>query len=827
MLRENRNMTGETAEALGELAQAKIRFGMNAAFIVLGLIAYRHEPTIGLAWVWSTFLVCFISAFALYVWARLLGNTLVNHGWRVGQRIASIVIDNLAVTWLLYFGGQALAGAYGVYLWITIGYGMRFGLQYLYGNLVASMIGYLVITRISPFWSSNPSLSTGLGIALLVIPIYASFLIQRLHAAIADARLAYAAKSDFVARMSHELRTPLHGIISVADLLARTEATVRQKEMFRIISVSSNTLLDLINRILDVSKFEDGTSTLQRSPMNLHGVIHDAVSILWPQAQLKGLEFDFFIDARIEPAVIGSPLQLQEVLINLCGNAIKFTEAGRVSLRVMAAPATSDKMEIQFEIKDTGPGIAAEDLDKIFNPFYQADTSVTRRHAGTGLGTAIARELVRLMGGEISVESVVGQGTLFTIELAFERQRQPHMIRALPGCDVAWLGSSPPAEVEQALHARQVRLLTFAPGIGEKRVWLANPPAMIMVDLVGNETPASLVRDMLDGPGEELLIPLCGVGPDILRTQAVELGFNSFLALPDPGPLLDRILGLSTEFRRDYTGILARNESLERIRVLVAEDNLTNQTIARMALAEGGFECTVVSDGEQAVRELTQCKHDIALIDMHMPVMDGMEVVRLYHFAITDPAERIPIVMVTADSRPEIVADAELAGVTRFLTKPLKPSAMIETINRIMRARGREPAPPSLRSARDRAQQNQPARTPGILDREILDELLEYMEVGERESFFNEFFEDAQGYIEGLSTIEGEQSLEKIRGEMHALSGAARTIGATKLAAYARRVEFMSGVDIRNTGSILRDELAALLDESTAALRQAASLPAP
>lgn len=429
--------------------------------------------------------------------------------------------------------------------------------------------------------------------------------------------------------------------------------------------------------------------------------------------------------------------------------------------------------------------------------------------------------------GESAVQSVVGQGTIFTIDLAFERLRQPHMTKALPGCDVAWLGPSPPAEVEQALLARQVRLLSFVPRPSEKRVWLASPPAMIMVDLTGNETSASVVRDMLDGPGEELLIPLCAVGPDNLRTRAVGLGFNTFLTLPDPGPLLDRILGLSTEFRRDYTEILARNESLERIRVLVAEDNLTNQTIARMALAEGGFERTVVSDGEQAVRELTQCKHDIALIDMHMPVMDGMEVVRLYHFAITDPAQRIPVVMVTADSRPEIVADAELAGVTRFLTKPLKPSAMIETINRIVRARGREPAPPSRRSARDRAQQNQPVKTSGILDRSILEELLEYMEIGERESFFNEFFEDARSYIDGLRTIEGEQSLEKIRGDMHALSGAARTIGATRLAAYARRVEFMSGVDIRNTGGILHDELAALLDESAAALRDAANLPAP
>ncbi len=827
MVRDTQALPGETTESLGELAQAKIRFGMNAAFIVLGLIAYRHDPAIGLTWVWSTFLVCFLSALALYVWARLLGARLVGRHWRVGQRIASIVIDNIAVTWLLYFGGQALAGAYGVYLWITIGYGMRFGLQYLYGNLAASVIGYLVITQISPFWHSNPSLSIGLGIALLVVPIYAGFLIQRLHAAIADARLAYAAKSDFVARMSHELRTPLHGIIAVADLLGSTEATIRQKEMFRIISVSSNTLLELINRILDVSKFEDGTSTLQRSPMNLYTAIHDAVSILWPQAQLKGLDFDFFIDSRIDPEVVGSPLQIQEVLINLCGNAIKFTESGRVSLRVMAVPTTSEKMEIRFEISDTGPGIAAEDLDKIFNPFFQADTSVTRRHAGTGLGTAIARELVRLMGGEISVESTLGKGTTFGFDLAFERQRQAHALRKSPGFDVAWVGSLMPGSLEPALIAQQIRLLSFVPRPGEKRVWLASPPAIIMVDLTSTEATASAVRDMLDGPGEDLLIPLCGVGPDSLRAQAVELGYNTFLTLPDPGPSLDRILGLATEFRRDYSEILAKNESRERIRVLVAEDNLTNQTIARIALAEGGFECTVVSDGEQAVRELTQSKYDIALIDMHMPVIDGMEVVRLYHFAITDPAQRIPLVMVTADSRPEIVADAELAGVTRFLTKPLKPSAMIETINRIMRSRGHEPATPSRRGERDRAQQSLALVAPGILDHEILDELLEYMDAHEREGFFNEFFEDARGYIEGLRIVEGERALEKIRGEMHALSGAARTLGATRLAAYARRVEFMSGVDIRNTGSILRDELTALLDESAAALRQAAELPSP
>jgi HPt (histidine-containing phosphotransfer) domain-containing protein len=208
---------------------------------------------------------------------------------------------------------------------------------------------------------------------------------------------------------------------------------------------------------------------------------------------------------------------------------------------------------------------------------------------------------------------------------------------------------------------------------------------------------------------------------------------------------------------------------------------------------------------------------------MHMPLIDGLEVARLYNFAVTDPAKRIPIVMVTADSRPEIAADADLAGITRFLTKPLKPSMMIELINRLMRERGKEPVQRSpLRIAKQYLDFTE--NFARVIDEELLTELLQYMEGEERGEFFSEFFEDARTYIETLESGSDEEGIKKIRGGMHALSGSARMVGALKLASYARRIEFMSTSDIRQTMPHLQRELWHVLEESESALKKIAKL---
>lgn len=812
-------------ESLGEIAQAKIRFGMNIAFIFLGLVAYQHDPSIGLGWVWATFSVCAVSALSLYLWAAMLGKSLKHPRWRVGQRIASIVADNIAVTWLLYFGGQALAGAYGVYLWITIGYGMRFGLPYLYGNLAASLTGYFIVTQASDFWRTNASLSIGLGIALFVVPVYAAFLIRRLHSAVAEARRAYAAKSNFVATMSHELRTPLHGIIAVADLLGRTQATDRQREMFRIVSVSSHTLLDLINRILDISKFEDGTFAIQREPMNLHAVVTDTLTILWPQARAKGLELEFFVDSRIAPEVLGPPRQLQEVLINLAGNAVKFTETGRVCVTVMADTAPPGQVGVHFAITDTGPGLSREQLDKIFNPFYQADASVTRKHGGTGLGTAIAKELVRLMGGTVSVESEVGRGTTFTVGLSFELLRAAGATASPPPQDICLLaGEQSAPDIEEALRTFGVHgVRRFAPNV-HRLPTMTQAPAAIIVDLSSVEELPGEIRSRVCGHLHDTYVPVFAVGPSERESAARLTGFNSYADRSELQQGIRAFLGLAQALREEYASQVGQNDSGARIRVLVAEDNMTNQAIARMALADAGFESTFVADGEGALAELSEGEHDIALLDMHMPIMDGMEVARLYNFSVQGAKQRIPIVMVTADSRPEIVAEAEEAGISAFLTKPLKPSVMIETINAIVRGQNATAQPPARQFP---IPEPQVVPSTHVVDEKVVLDLLGYMDELDRETFFAEFVEDAYMYISSLDRLDDDAAIEKVRNDMHALCGAARTVGAESLAALARKLEFTTGEEIRGNVQRIQEDLRDLVQESSQELRRLAGLSPP
>ncbi len=822
--RKVESRVNETLSALSEIAQAKIRFGMNVGLTLLGLAAYQHNQSLPLEYVLASFAGCFAAALGLYMWAKLLGVVLTHPGWRVGQRTASIIADNIGISWILYFGGETLAGAFGVYLWITIGYGMRYGLTYLWGNLFASFICFLWITMYSDFWRANPSLSIGLGIALLIVPTYAAFLIKRLRAALNESQLAYAAKSDFVAKMSHELRTPLHGIISIADLLSRTEATEQQKEMFRIITVSSNTLLDLINRILDISKFEDGTFAIQREPMNLHTVVTDTLSILWPQASEKGLRVDFHIDSDINPWLIGSPRQLQEVLINLGGNAIKFTSEGRIYLKVEQISASNHTCSLRFSVEDTGPGMAQEQLEKVFNPFYQVDGSVTRKHGGTGLGTSIAKELVRLMGGTINVESALGVGTTFTVDLPFDIDSGTVAARTANNIDVAVIATPQTfnefVKVAAPLGVRGLHVTKDRLDVLQNNGSIA----AIMLDIQYASIPPAEINRFLPPRLRDSLLPVFAFGIATDQPQAIANSYSSFIKVPFATQPLERLVDVARALREDYATQVTAEPSRRKLRILVAEDNLTNQTIASLALKEGGYDCTIVGDGEAALDELAE--HDdyaVALIDMHMPGMDGVEVVRLYNFANPDSTTRTPIIMLTADNRPEVIADAEFAGVSRFLTKPVKPSLMLEIVNKVIAEQGRF----SIESPKEtvRPMKLDEASTDSrLLDDTTVHELLGYMEGNERAAFFAEFTEDAFRYAESVTNHVADEQLKKLRDDMHALCGAARTVGALKLAASARRVEYAPRVEIEKNKTRIKQELVSLIEESDRALRKIAGL---
>lgn len=801
------------AGALGELAQAKIRVGMNLAIIVLALFAYHQNGALGFGRVWATFAICAVSAITLYGWALLLARPSVNPRWRIAQRVTSIILDNVAITWLLYFGGEVLAGAYGIYLWITIGYGARYGLRYLYGNLAASVLGYLIVVQVTPFWRGNPSLTIGLGIALLVVPMYAAFLIKRLHLTALEAQLAYAAKSDFIAKMSHELRTPLHGIIAIADLMGRTEASAQQREMIRIISISSNTLLDLINRILDISKFEDGSFALQREPMDLHAVVNDTLSILSPQVQTRDLVFTCFVDTAIENQLIGSPRQLQEVLINLCGNALKFTDQGYVRLAIFAdGPPLGDSVPLRFEIEDTGPGISKAHLEKIFDPFFQADDSTTRKHGGTGLGTAIARELVRLMGGEIQVTSELGVGTRFVVRLCLERQTQAPNVHPIYPLEVLVVGTLTMAQaVEAQIAGYGARAVHLDPSTLQRGPSSLPWPAAIVVDLESIDDTAPALKARLFASGQGGVIPVFAYSRLAEQALAVKRLYSGFLGADAATEAYARVLSLAANLSKDYATESSASSSTHGARILVAEDNATNQTIARLALTEAGFHFTLVDNGEAALEELTNGDYDVAVIDMHMPRMDGIEAARIYNFSNLEEAHRVPIIMMTADNRPEVVADADLAGITRFLVKPLKPSLLVDAINSLL-------VPRHPRTANDAVLASTSATlaaesAPAVLDHEVITELLSYMDAGDQEVFFAEFIEDARRYRQSLAAVGEAANCNKLRDDMHALCGAARTVGAKRLAAYARRLEFMASAQLSATATQIHADVGALIDD--------------
>lgn len=814
-------------DSLGELAQAKVRCILNIALMVLALIAYSHNPHLGLPRVWYTFIFTASSAGFLYFWALLISKAQIAHKWRITQRIFSILLDNIAITWILHFGGEALAGIFGIYLWITVGYGMRFGLNYLYINLAASLIGFTVGVYFTEFWRAHLYLAMGLGFALLIVPLYSAFLIKRLHEVIWVAKAAYQAKSDFVAKMSHELRTPLHGIISTTDLLARTSSSPQQKEMIRIISVSSNTLLDLINRILDISKFEAGTFTLQQEPMDLHVVMNDTVNILWPQANHKALLFHVYTDISIENHLIGAHRQLQEVLINLCGNAVKFTDSGRVSLRALYDSETKDDVSINFEISDSGPGIPEEYIDRLFDPFVQADNSVTRKHGGTGLGTAIAKELVNLMGGEISVQSARGVGTTFKFRITFSKNSQQDGHSQIFPINLICLGFDSILEQKHLIdmfspYGPKLFFQSGFENLSDFRKDDAGIGAILVnVNTYEAELP-SIVKCISTQLGGALM-PIAAYGENENATRIINAGFHSLIGSKSSSIAVARMLNLSMNLRKEYLPQKSSASSNRPLRILVAEDNPTNQTIARIALKDAGHESLIVDNGQDALDELLGGNFDVAIIDMHMPVMDGIEVSRLYGFSELDPERRIPIIMMTADNRAEVIADAEMAGIDKFLVKPLRPAVLIDAVHKVYGARVRS-VPSSTSSDVDFDFSFKKAETEStgedqLIDLEIVEELLAYMAPSERDEFFREFFEDASNYISQFMRLSDTLDLNAIRRDMHALCGAARTVGAVKLAKRARKYEYMQEELLRSNSESYGSEMGSLLEDTFSELR--------
>ena len=693
------------------------------------------------------------------------------------RRILGIVFDSAFTTFFLAVSREAGTPVVVLYLWMIVGNGFRYGPSYLLGATAMAATGLTIVYRANPLWSRDPGLYAAFLLAILLHPLYTLSMIRKLRTAVAAAEAANRAKSRFLANVSHELRTPLSGVLGIGDLLWKTGPTREQGALLRMLNATALSLKGLIENILEMSKIDSGRLRVSREPLNLFSLVEESMRTIAPLAHDKKLSVSLRILGVPEEGIVGDERLLRQVLVNLLGNAVKFTERGHVSLSVSESPSVTGFWRIRFEVEDTGIGIPEEIRSRVFMRFAQGEEGITRKYGGSGLGTSIAKEMVEAMGGSIGFSSQPGIGSLFWFEIPLAPGPEGGAAREAedPGPErplkILWADPEGAAPVSgllspsiEAIPVSSLKEATAVAGGGpttggfdalvlrlpgpggawhEEGARIAASPLLETLPLIlfGNATSGSL--------------------PEIVRSGSVP---RVPVFLPENSLLLRGFLEALGRLERGRIGQRTRRDA--PLRLLLAEDHPVNRKVLSSILEGAGHSVVAAGGGKEALALLEvspEGAFDLLILDYNMPEMGGLEVLR----SCRERASRFcpPTVILTAAVIPEVEEACLASGVEAFLGKPIDPESLLDTISQIAEKSALEPAASSR-----------------ILDPMVLGRLSHVVKSARfLPDLLDDFRSEGIRLVSEMKDALGERDPDRFRDLAHALKGSSLQMGAVRL----------------------------------------------
>jgi len=625
------------------------------------------------------------------------------------RRNLNMAMDLGATSLVIGMAGEAGSPLIAIYLWVIMGNGFRYGVTELRRAAAIGLAGFSLVILFSTFWSNHLFFSSGFLIVLFAIPYYMSKLIGDLHQAIEDAHRANRAKSEFLSHISHDLRTPLNGITGMNEILAESQLSQNQRECCNVIQTSAQSLLELIEQLLTQAQLESNHPQIDNQPFSLDLLLAETSALFKKRIEDKELHYHHHIDSKIPKQLNGDPQKLKQILNNLLGNALKFTEQGQIEVLITLCKQHDKHAQLRFEVNDSGIGISQNEQARIFERFQQANNSISSRYGGSGLGTAIVKENVTLMGGKIGLNSELNVGSCFWFELTFEIAAEA----------------------------------------------LKKPLA------VNNKTTSFSI-------------------------EAYQRSKNPNLTL----------------------------------NILAADDNAVNRLVIKKILTRAGHSITLVNDGNDALSALEEQNFDLAILDMNMQNMGGLEVLKNHRFKY--PNDQIPILMLSADATELTINCCLTAGAAYYLTKPLDSKRLLDAINSAAVKNQNNSTPRLI------AQTEQPSSHQNLINEQTLHEL---SSIDPHENFVAELIKGFQRDGDKLLK-KAEQALQtpidflNFKNSVHALKSNAAELGADKLFQFCQRAEKISLRELhQQQHQPLYNELEQLYRETLVAFQEHITAP--